>query len=345
VADVDGDGGDIVAGAAALLANRGIALSINGLWASLGTGAVFAVPTSAFFLTENNLSEIGDPQAARESLGVAIGTDVVGYNGALGAPSSGSLASCTGLPISTGVSGLGSGVATFLATPSSSNLKSAITDETGSGALVFATSPTLVTPALGTPSSGTLTSCTGLPISSGVSGLGSGVATFLATPSSANLAAAITNETGSGALVFGTSPTFTTSALFPNGTINAPGIALSGETGTGFYQRFAGVFGFASGAACIWEGFFVGGSAGFRLASSALLGWGSAGADSSYDVVFKKMSTTVIGVRNGADNAYADFECANIKFGTRSAIGAETVTGYITITDSGGTSRKLAVVS
>lgn len=49
----------------------------------------------------------------------------------------------------TNVSGLGSGVATFLATPSSANLASAVTDETGTGALVFATSPTLVTPNLG----------------------------------------------------------------------------------------------------------------------------------------------------------------------------------------------------
>ena len=55
----------------------------------------------------------------------------------------------TALPISTGVSGLAANVATFLATPSSSNLASAVTDETGSGALVFATSPTLVTPVLG----------------------------------------------------------------------------------------------------------------------------------------------------------------------------------------------------
>lgn len=43
----------------------------------------------------------------------------------------------------------GTGVATFLATPSSANLLAAVTDETGTGALVFATSPTLVTPALG----------------------------------------------------------------------------------------------------------------------------------------------------------------------------------------------------
>ena len=67
----------------------------------------------------------------------------------------------------------------------------------------------LTTPALGTATSGTLTNCTGLPISTGVSGLGTGVATFLATPSSANLASAVTDETGSGALVFATTPTLT----------------------------------------------------------------------------------------------------------------------------------------
>lgn len=87
------------------------------------------------------------------------GTDYVAPGGALGTPSSGTLTNCTGLPVSTGVSGLGTNVATFLATPSSANLAAAVTDETGSGALVFATSPTLVTPALGTPSSGTLLNC------------------------------------------------------------------------------------------------------------------------------------------------------------------------------------------
>lgn len=75
---------------------------------------------------------------------------------ALGTPASGTLTNCTGLPISTGVSGLGTGIGTFLTTPSSANLLAAVTDETGSGALVFATSPTLVTPALGNATGGTL---------------------------------------------------------------------------------------------------------------------------------------------------------------------------------------------
>jgi hypothetical protein len=113
----------------------------------------------------------------------------------------------------TGITSFGSGVATWLGTPSSANLASAVTDETGSGALVFGTSPTLTTPDIGTPSAGTLTNATGLPISTGVSGLGTNVATFLGTPSSANLASAVTDETGSGALVFGTSPTLTGATL------------------------------------------------------------------------------------------------------------------------------------
>tara|TARA_R110002126_G_scaffold116111_1_gene255162 strand:+ start:313 stop:2007 length:1695 start_codon:yes stop_codon:yes gene_type:complete len=80
----------------------------------------------------------------------------------------------------TGITSFGTGIATFLGTPSSANLAAALTDETGSGSAVFATSPTLVTPILGTPQSATLTNATGLPISSGVSGLGTNVATALA---------------------------------------------------------------------------------------------------------------------------------------------------------------------
>lgn len=105
-------------------------------------------------------------------------------------------------------------------------------------ALLF-TSPTLVTPALGTPASGVLTNCTGLPIANttgtlavarggtGITSFGTGVATFLGTPSSANLLAALTDETGTGSAVFATSPTLVTPAL---GTVASGDISACTST-------------------------------------------------------------------------------------------------------------------
>ena len=81
---------------------------------------------------------------------------------------------------------VGNPLSQFAAT-TSSQLAGVISDETGSGALVFATSPTLVTPALGTPSSGTLTNCTGLP-NAAVTGLGG--AALLAVGTTAGTVAA-----------------------------------------------------------------------------------------------------------------------------------------------------------
>ena len=150
----------------------------------------------------------------------------------LGTPASGTLTNCTGLPISTGVSGLASGMAAFLATPSSANLRATVTDGTGTGALVFAggnigaATATTLNGLTVTSSTGTLTitnaktlsvsntlTFTGTDSSSVAFGGGGTVAytannlsVFSAT-TSAQLAGVISDETGSGALVFGTSPT------------------------------------------------------------------------------------------------------------------------------------------
>ena len=134
---------------------------------------------------------------------------------------------------------------TALALDASKNVVSVT--NTGTGNNVLATSPTLVTPALGTPTSVTLTNATGLPISTGVSGLGTGVATALAinvgsagapvlfngalgTPSSGT----VTNLTGTASININGTVGATTASTGAFTTLSASGdVTLSGATANG----------------------------------------------------------------------------------------------------------------
>lgn len=155
----------ITAGGVATIGAGAVAIStdVSGLGTGVASALSFGVGTAGSFVV--NGGALGTPSSGTltNATGLPISTGVSGLGtsvatalavnvgsagsilingGALGTPSSGTLTNATGLPISTGVSGLGTNVATFLATPSSANLAAAVTDETGTGALVFAGSPT-----------------------------------------------------------------------------------------------------------------------------------------------------------------------------------------------------------
>lgn len=112
---------------------------------------------------------------------------------------------------------------------------------TGSGAFVRATSPTFVTPVLGTPTSGTLTNATGLPISTGVSGLGSNVATALANTLSA--AGGVSSTVASGTSALGTSA-ITSGACATVVTTSATGTATTDVISWGFNADVTGTTGY-----------------------------------------------------------------------------------------------------
>ena len=237
------DGVSVVAGNRVLVKNQtlsqnnGIYLCAAGSWTRATDADTWDELTSAFTFIEQGTVNADTGYVCTANAGGTLGTTALPWSQFSGA---GTFTAGTGLTLTgsvfsltspvavanggTGLTSLGSGVATFLGTPSSANLAAAVSDETGSGALVFANSPTLVTPALGTPSAlvgtnitGTASGLTAGNVTTNANLTGAitsvGNATSLGSFTSANLASALTDETGSGANVFATSPTLVTPIL------------------------------------------------------------------------------------------------------------------------------------
>ena len=148
----------------------------------LGTPTSVTLTNATGYTTANLVGTISNAQLANSTIsGVSLGSSLA------------NLTAGTNITFSSGTTYNGSSAITINATAATQVYPDAgIANSTGTAwgtsytttgtgtVLALATSPTFVTPILGTPTSVTLTNATGLPIATGVSGLGTGVATALA---------------------------------------------------------------------------------------------------------------------------------------------------------------------
>jgi len=133
---------------------------------------------------------------------------------------------------------LASGIAAWLANPTSANLRAAMTDETGTGSLVFATSPTLVTPAIGAATGVSLTT-TGVIASTGTAGVGyaTGAGGTVTQGSSRTTGVTINKTSGAITLFSAAGSATATTFTVTNSTVAATDvIILNQKSGTDLYD-------------------------------------------------------------------------------------------------------------
>jgi hypothetical protein len=202
-------------------------ITITGTWpnqtvtaAGGGGGTVTSVTGTAPVVSSGGTTPAISMAAATTSVsGYLTSTDWNTFNnkqtagsyvtvgGALGTPSSGTLTNCTFPTLNQNTTGTAAGLSATLAVASGGT---GVTSSTGSGNTVLSTSPTLVTPLLGTPTSGNLANCTFPTLNQNTTGTAAGLSATLAVASGGT---GVTSSTGSGSVVLSTSPSLTTPAL------------------------------------------------------------------------------------------------------------------------------------
>lgn len=316
----------------ASLASSISAVGYSGAYSDLtGKPSLAAIATSGSLA---DLGGVGTGVATALAINVGSAGAPVTFNGALGTPSSGSLANCTALPVGS-VTGLGSGVATFLATPSSANLAAALTDEVGSNKLVFTDSPTLVTPTLG------VASATALTLSGDISAAAwttngiriKGVAaTFTDTTSSGTVAAAYTNVLGGNTIAASSATTFTDyCTAYIKDPVAGSNVTLSNKWSLGLEGKLkaagAALNPTAAGVSLLTS---TGGSnTGSNATSAVDLAW-TLNTSGSPDVIALRVTDTARGASTKLLNIYAGASGTTSVFSVDRS-GAITAAGQIDI--------------